>query len=164
MTMQKIVCDHTFNYFGSDMLNGKRIIGAGVTLAVKVYKNGTELLFKEGAEPKAGNRYLSDVHEVSLNKNGQLVVTKNLFVESLFKDAYGWDKVEANITGYFINISCESNGWEEKLPAAFENSPVSESVTMTEQSFTDFLTHNKNDFGTSNDKQAQAPCIRFCNA
>lgn len=163
MMKKRIVCDYTFNYFGGEQFEGKRITGAGVLLTIKVYKDGKEIFFEDNDEPKAGNRYISDAYEMFL-KNGQLVIQKNLFVEKLFQDSHGWNKIEAEVTGYFVNTACDSNGWEEKLPADFQNTPPNEPVVLTKQLFDSFLTHNINDLGTSDDKRAQAPCIRFCNA
>lgn len=162
--MKRIVCNYMFNYFGGEQFEGKRITEAGITLAVKVYKNSKEVLFENGVEPKAGNRYIPDIYEVSLNRNGQLIIEKNQFVEKMFQDVFGWDKIESNVTGYFINTACESNGWEEKLPAEFQNTPSNEPVVLTKQVFDSFLTHNTKDLGMPDDKRAQTSYIKFCNA
>ena len=78
--------DYLFNYFGKKTFKGKIILGASIQLGIRVYKNKQEVKFSE--EPKYQNNYLSDVYEVSFDREKMFRIEKNLGVETLLRIVY----------------------------------------------------------------------------
>lgn len=65
--LKTIAYDYLFNYFGKDMFKDKIITGASIQLAIKAYKNGEEVKFKDKEEPKANNHFYCDNFKVSFD-------------------------------------------------------------------------------------------------
>lgn len=45
--LKTIAYEYLFNYFGGDVFNGRIITGASIQLAIRAYKDGKEVKFKE---------------------------------------------------------------------------------------------------------------------
>ena len=93
--------DYLFNYFGKKTFKGKIILGASIQLGIRVYKNKQEVKFSE--EPKYQNNYLSDVYEVSFEREKMFRIEKNLGVENLLRIVFGWDNIQSEVVGYTLD-------------------------------------------------------------
>ena len=146
-----IVYDYLFNYFGGDTYEGRTITGASVNLAIKAYKNGKEI--KSLEEPEYNDTYLSDVFKVSFDKKNLFNVERNLKADNLFRLAYGFDKIEAEIVGFEL--------YRHELPEEVEDVPCEVPIQVTEEVFRQFLMSHKNDFDIKDNKNAQVPSVAF---
>ena len=77
------------------------ILGASIQLGIRVYKNKQEVKFSE--EPKYQNNYLSDVYEVSFDREKMFRIEKNLGVENLLRIVFGWDNIQSEVVGYTLD-------------------------------------------------------------
>lgn len=131
-----LVYDYSFNYFGTSTFAGKRVTGTRIELAIHVYKDGKEVVFSE--EPCTPNgKCLCQVFTVSFCRENLYVVTRDLLVDNLFRIVYGWDKISAEIMGYYIDIQ---NGFPENV---------------TERQFKEFLLKEQDEFDIVDNVKAE---------
>lgn len=157
-----IVYDYLFNYFGKDTFKGKIITGACVQLAISAYKDGKEVKFTK--EPSCENIYLCDVYQVSFDREKIFFVEKYLKTENIFRIAFGWDKIEAEVVGYTLD-SLDETSWPAEImkdvPEEFKNLPCSSPNEVSEMDFRKFLSTHIDDYDISDNINAQVPSVSF---
>lgn len=152
--------DYLFNYFGGDMFKDKKITGASVQLAIRVYKNGEEIKFIQ--EPRTKGTYLCDVYKVSFDREKLFTVTKDVKRDNLLRIVYGWDEIKAEVVGYSLDYESKFNEEQLKdMPEVMKNFPVSEAMEVTEEEFKDFLSKHLDDFDMKDNINAQVPSISY---
>lgn len=155
-----IAYDYMFNYFGKDTFKGKVITGAGVQLAIKVYKDGEEVKFIE--EPKHKNAYFNEIYKVSFVRKEMFSVQKNLKMDNLFRVVFGWDKIESEVVGYTLDYQdVMPNEIMKDMPEQFKNIPFSSQMEVSEKDFRDFLCKHIENFDISDNVNAQVPSISY---
>lgn len=164
--MKTIVYEYLFNYFGGDKFENKTVTGASVLVAIRPYKNGNEVKFENEEEPSVKGCYLSSVFDVSFDKENIFNINRNIFVDNLFRRAYGFDEIKAEITGYSLNIAIGLTKdvmpeLANKLPTELQSLPVSESIEVSEDVFRNFILNHLNDFDISDNQKAQCPSVGF---
>lgn len=143
ITMKKrIAYDYLFNYFGGDTHDGRIVSGASISLNIRAYKDGKEVLFEEDKEVRIYKHYLSDVFEVSFDRENQFVVKKNFPIDRLFRIVHEWDRIEAEVIESYLVVDCEL-------------------VAVSEQEFREFLKARKDDFDIIDNVAAQVPSVSF---
>lgn len=159
---KRIAYDYSFNYFGGDTYDGKIVNGASISLNIRPYKKGMEILFADGDEVAAADKYLNNVYKVSFDREKQFVIEKNLLMDNLFRRFYGWDRIHADVIRYSLDvITGQVKDEANDLPSQFQNIPVAEPVVVTEEEFRTFLDFHKNDFDIDDNKDAQVPSVIF---
>lgn len=147
-------------YYGKDIFKGKVITGASIQLAIKSYKNGKEVKFKE--EPKANNYYFCDNFKVSFDVDKLYVIEKNMKADNSYRINYGWDKIDYEIIGFSLDYLDElPEGVREKMPVQFRNMPCSAPMEVSREEFETFLKEHIKDFNISDNINAQVPSISF---
>ena len=119
MSRKKLfIYDYIFELYEKDEYKGKTIRDARIVIAIKPYKETSEVkLKKEPFIKENPDVRLSDIVKVSLNDDRLPVLEKNLEIEQIFKDIYGWDCVEFEVIGYAL-------GYEGTLTAKeYRNTP-----------------------------------------
>lgn len=143
------VYDYLFNYFGGEKYKDKIIGGACIELAIRVYKDGQEIKFLKEEEasyhiPNTNKHYyLSDVFDVSYNRDNEFVVQKNINAEQIMRLTLPCDKIEYEIIGYAFDC--------------FESKYCVTPINVSELEFRAFLKLHANDFDISDNKHAQVP-------
>ena len=79
--LKTIAYEYLFNYFGGDVFNGRIITGASIQLAIRAYKDGKEVKFKE--EPNKDGYYYNENFKVSFDKDKLFIVKKDIKVNNL---------------------------------------------------------------------------------
>lgn len=164
--MKTIAYEYLFNYFGGDKFENKIVTGASIQLAIRPYKNGNEVKFEDGKELSFKDFFLFQVFDVSFDKENVFNINRNIFIDNLFRIAYGFDKIKAEITGYSLDVATglikdvmpES---ADKLPTELQSLPVSESLKVSEDVFKNFILNHLNDFDISDNQKAQCPSVGF---
>lgn len=152
-----IVYDYLFKYLGGDAFKGKIITGASIQLAIKAYKNGKEVKFKE--EPKSNNRfYYCDNFKVSFDTDKMYAVEKNIIVDNLYRIIYGWDKIDYEVVGFNLEYSEE---FSYDLPVPLKGCIVQTPMVVSEEEFTTFLKEHMKDFNIRDNIDAQVLSISF---
>ena len=150
-----IVYDYLFNYFGEDSYKGKIITGAGMRLAIKAYKNGEEIKFtKEPSKCLDKNGfscYWNYIFTVSFDKEKIYTISKNEKAEKLFCLRDKYDKIEAEVVGYFLDFITS-------LP---DDTPCSEPMDVSKEEFVEFIKQHIQDFDISDNIVAQVPSVMF---
>lgn len=155
-----IVYDYLFNYFGGDSYKGKIVLGACVQLAIRAYKNDVEIKFNE--EPRYENIFWCDNYTVSFDEQELFIVKKNIRVDNLFRIWYEFDKIEAEVVGYTLDIiSSLPEDIRNDLPEMLKDMPCSEPMEVSEEEFKEFLAIHKCDFNISDNMKAQVPSVAF---
>lgn len=162
----RISYDYLFNYFGKGTYEGKPVTGASIALNIRPYKDGKEVLFKDGDEPKLQDCYLCDIYKVSFNRKTEFVVKENVDVKLMYLLAFEWDRIEYEITDYSLDVHIGTlkdrfGDDTENLPDGFLDTPISKPVTVTEEEFREFLSVNEDDFDIPDNRSAQIPSVRF---
>lgn len=167
MKKKRIAYDYTFNYFGGDTKDGHVVNGASITLNIRAYKNGQEVLFADGDEVTTHGKYLNNVFDISFDREHQFVIKKNLQMDNLFRLAFGWDRIEASVIGYDFDIVIgtvgELDGPDCGLPKEFLSVPVADPVKVSEKEFRSFLAAHADEFDIPDNKYAQVPSVLFYN-
>lgn len=160
---KRIAYDYLFNYFGGDKQDGKLINGAVITLNIRAYKDGKEVLFEEGKEPKTHGKYLSNIFDVCFDRENQFTIKRNLQTDNLFRLVFGWERIEASVIAYHLDVVVGRIGDEKEngLPEEFQNLPIAEPMAVTEEIYRKFLADHVGDFDISDNKQAQVPSVTF---
>lgn len=159
---KRIAYSYLFNYFGCDEYNGRTVNGSGITLNIRPYKNGREVLFEKDDEVSTNGRYLSDVFNVSFDRQNQFIIKKNLQMDNLFRLVFGWERIEASVIEYELDVICGTVGDEKNdLPENFHNIPVSEPVVVSKEEYRKFLISHADDFDISDNRCAQVPSVMF---
>lgn len=157
---KSIAYDYLFYFSRENSFNGKIILGAGITLAIRAYKDGKEVKFWE--EPRYKDIHYEKNYDVSFYKENIYVIQKNLIVDNLFRIVMGWDKIEAEVYGYFLDyLSHLPEEIERDLPEDLKGFPCIEPMEVLEEEFRNFLRENWDDFGIPNNIKAQVPSDRF---
>ncbi len=166
MKMKTVAYNYLFNYFGGDKYNDKIVTGASIDLAIRPYKNGDEVKFEDGKELSFKGFFLCQVFDVSFDKENVFNINRNIFVDNIFRRAYGFDEIKAEIIGYSLEIAVGLTKdvipeLADKLPTEFQSFPVSESIEVSEDVFRNFILNHLNDFDISDNKKAQCPAVSF---
>lgn len=103
--IKTIAYEYLFNYFGGDKFENKIVTGASIQLAIRPYKNGNEVKFEDGKELSFKDFFLFQVFDVSFDKENVFNINRNIFIDNLFRIAYGFDKIKAEIIGYSFDIA-----------------------------------------------------------
>lgn len=164
--MKTIAYEYLFNYFGGDKLENKTVTGASIQLAIRPYKNGNEVKFENGEEPSVKDFFLFQVFDVSFDKENVFNINRNIFIDNLFRIAYGFDEIKTEIIGYSLDIAIGLTKdvmpeLADKLPTEFQSLPVSESLKVSEDVFKNFILNHLNDFDISDNQKAQCPSVGF---
>lgn len=157
---KSIAYDYLF-YFSKEILfNGKTILGAGIQLAIRAYKDGKEVKFWN--EPRYKDIHYEANYDVVFNRENLFVIEKNLIVDNLFRIVMEWDKIEAEVHGYFLDyLSCLPEEIERDIPEDLKGFSCIEPMFISEEEFRIFLIENWNDFGIPNNIRAQVPSDSF---
>lgn len=166
-----IAYDYAFNYFGGDKYNGVIVQGASITLAIRCYKNGQEVKFDESlqtlpcvaAQNTDIKHGLCEVFDVSIDRNSLFRVSRNLIIDNLFRQKYGYDKIEYDVVEYSLDVfkGPVKDTFPELgdiLPEDMQDSPVCQSVKVSEDVFRQFISSHIEDFDIPDNKKAQCPC------
>lgn len=158
--LKAIAYEYLFNYFGGDVFNGRIITGASIQLAIRAYKDGKEVKFKE--EPSKHGYYYNENYKVSFDKDKLFIVEKDIKVDNFYRIVYGWDKIEYEIVGYCLDyLDKAPEDFIEKLPVEFRNLPFSTSMEVSKEEFETFLKTHIDDFNISDNINAQVPSFIF---
>ena len=155
-----IAYDYMFNYFGKDTFKDKIITGANIQIAIKAYKNGTEIKFKE--EPKAKDYFYCDNFKVSFDIDKLYNIKKDIFVDNLYRTIYDWDKIDYEVIGFTLNYLDQSpDNSYEMLPVELKNCPYSIPIEVSKEEFEGFLKKHIKDFDIRDNINAQVPSMSF---
>lgn len=158
--LKTIVYDYLFNYFGKDIFKGKIITGASIQLAIKAYKNGEEVKFKE--EPKVNNHFYCDNFKVSFDTDKLYIIEKDIIVDNLYRIIYKWDKIDYEVIGFTLDYLDElSDDLREKLPVMLKDMPCSAPMEVSKEEFETFLKGHIKDFNIRDNINAQVPSVSF---
>lgn len=135
---------YLFNYFGESRYENKVVTGAGIEILYHVFdNNGTEIEFEEEIHlPELSGINLSRICEVSYDEKNAYKITKNLYVDNLFRLLKGWKYITYEVVGYSIDVLTDN--------------PCSEAISVTEDKFKKFVMDNK-EFNISDNVDAQVP-------
>ena len=165
METNRIAYDYSFNYFGKGTYEGKPVNGASICLNIRPYKDGKEVLFEHDDEVRLGEYFLNDTYDVYFDRDRLFLVLKNEPVCKAYMDAYGWDKIEASIVGYSLDVVVgtvkDDPLGAEDLPPGFQNLPVADPVAVDKDTFVAFLEVFLDDFDIPDNKPAQVPSVLF---
>lgn len=176
-----VAYDYTFNYFGGDTYDGKIVTGASITLAIRCYKEGTEVKFNENEEQSVNlvtidpisngfvpkdERWLNDVFDISFDRKEIFKIHRNIYIDNLFKLHYGYDKISYDIVGYSFDVAVgllkdTDPSFAKDLPEGFQDAPVCEPVEVDESVFREFISSRIDDFDITDNKNAQCPSVSF---
>ncbi|WP_279145821.1 hypothetical protein [Clostridium tyrobutyricum] len=138
----------------------KVITGASIRLAIKAYKHGKEIKFKE--EPKASNCFYCDNFKVSFDTDKLYVIEKNIIVDKFYRVMYGWDKIDYEVIGFTLDYLDElPDDLRKILPMPLKDLPYSVPMEVSKKEFKAFLKGHINDFNISDNTNAQVPGILF---
>lgn len=158
--LKTIAYEYLFNYFGGDVFNGRVVTGASIQLAIRAYKDGKEVKFKE--EPNKDGYYYNENFKVSFDKDKLFIVEKDIKVDNFYSIVYGWDKIKYEIVGYCLHyLDKAPEDFIEKLPVEFRNLPFSTSMEVSKEEFETFLKTHIDDFNISDNINAQVPSVIF---
>lgn len=155
--LKTIAYEYLFNYFGKDIFKGKVITGASIQIAIKSYKNGEEIKFKE--EPKANKHFYCDNFKVSFDADKLYIVEKDIIVDNLYRIIYGWDKINYEVIGFSLDYLDELP--DEELPELLRCIPCSAPMEVSKEEFETFLKEHIEDFNIKDNINAQVPSISF---
>lgn len=134
--------NYWFNYFGGEVFERKTIVGASIDVAIKIYKYGKIIDFDENSGEEASyGKYLSDVFKVSVDRQTAYRIEKNIYVDNLFRLDKDYDKIEFEVTGYYLE------------------GDAGNAVKVTEDVFRKFILDHISDFDISDNKNAQ--CLSY---
>lgn len=148
---------YMFNYFGGDSVGDKVIDGATIDIAFRPYKNEKLVQFCNEEETRAyftfpsriidGGRketvYLSDLVNVSYDRDKCYIVTRNDELIKMVCDYFGWDR---------INIEVEDVSLSYK-----ESEYMSAIYQCGKEIFEEFLLSHSDDFDIADNLNAQCP-------
>lgn len=156
---KSIAYDYVSYCFGEKLFNEKNVLGAGIRLVIRAYKDGKEVKFLE--EPRYKDIGYEANYDVTFDSEKLFVIQKNLIVDNLFRIVMGWDKIEAEIDEYFLDcLGHLSEEIEKDLPEDLKGFPCIEPVKVSEEEFSKFLRENSGAFGINNIK-TQVPSVSF---
>ncbi len=155
--MKTIVYDYLFNYFGKQKFKGEIITGGSINIAIRVYMNSKEVKFEKDVELSTHGNSLFDVFDVSVDRETVFKIKRNLYVDNLFRLVYGFDKIEADVIGYSLDVyeGLAKDLLSVDLPKDFENFPVSKPIEVSKDVFTQFILNNIDDFDIPDNHKAQ---------
>lgn len=158
--LKTIAYDYLFNYFGKDIFKNKVITGASIQIAIKAYKNGQEVKFKE--EPKADNCFYCDNFKVSFDTDELYIVEKNAIVDKLYRSIYRWSKIDYEVIGFSLDYLAKlPDKIRRELPDMLKDMPCSTPMEVSKEEFEIFLKEHIKDFNISDNINAQVPSISF---
>lgn len=173
--LKTIVYEYLFNYFEGDTFQGYVVGGAAIYLAIRIYKDGKEVKFKENKEPlffivpdSKGTEpiqcYLCDTYSVSFDREQLFVVRKNEDVCQTFCRFLDCDSIEADVVGYSLDrIGKLHEGLdEEKAKSLSEGAreiPCLFPTRVSEEDFRTFLANHADDFDIPDNTVAQVPGV-----
>lgn len=97
-----IVFGYWFVWDGLSTYKGNKVDGAGVDVAVHVYKDGSEVLLDDEPLPYT-DIYFSDIFDVSYHPEKGVLLEKNANIAELFQILWGYDDIRAEIVGYHLD-------------------------------------------------------------
>lgn len=158
-----LVFGHMFNYFGRDTLNGKTVAGATLDVAVRIYKEGREVVFVDEPAPQNGKQ-LSNVFRVSFDREKIYAIEKDLQIDNIFRLAHGWDEIHAEVVGFNLDFAGEVDSeLEDALPEEHKGFPYIYSEKVSQNDFEEFLTSHADDFDISDNTCAQVLSFSLIN-
>ncbi|MGF6990418.1 hypothetical protein M2150_001679 [Lachnospiraceae bacterium PM6-15] len=150
---------YLFNYFGEGRYESKVVTGAGIEILYHVFdSNGTEIEFEEEIHlPELSGTDLSRICKVSYDEKNAYKITKNLYVDNLFRLLKGWKHITYEVVGYSIDVLIDnSSKILRNLPKSFKDLPHSEPIYVSEDEFKKFVLNNTG-FNISDNVNAQVP-------
>lgn len=161
---KRIAYGYLFNYFGGEKRNGKIVNGSSIDLNIRPYKNGKEVLFEQDNEVTINGYYLFHIFDIRFDRQYQFVIERNPQMYDLFRIAFGWERIEASVITYSLDVIAgrvkDEDGMND-LPEEFQNVPVSEPSVVSEEEFRAFLSEHVDDFDILDNKHAQVPSVMF---
>lgn len=151
--------DFLFNYFGGGYFQDKLIVGAGVTIAFRPYKNGELVKFTEepkcvvdgvsriSDKPVKMTFWLSDMIDVSFDMNDLIRVNVDVRVYDLVRTHFGWDRIDFEIAEYALDYA--------------ESRYISAPLSVSKEDWYAFLGENKQYFNISDNHHAQCPSFSW---
>jgi len=149
---QTVAYEYYFEYYEEGKYNEKTVCGASVTIAIKAYKHDNIIIMPK--DPMYRGYFLSDILNVSFDKEKQLCIEKNRFMESVFRNALGVDSFTYQIIGYSLDTV-------EEVPEEGKNNPNYKTLFPTvktnpvsEIEFKSFIYENRDGFDIKSNKKA----------
>lgn len=155
-----MVYEFLFHYSGDDTFEGNIILGASIRIAARVYKDGEEIKFID--EPECNNKHLGDVFRVSVDRKNVFAVKKNGYIEKLFCECYGFERIEAEVIGYSFDqlyLFPENEG--RPAPQYLEGVSCTNLMEISEDEFKEFISIHIDDFDIPENMNVQAPAVVF---
>lgn len=152
--------DYLFNYFGGDKLNGKVITGASVSVAIRPYKNGSEIKFV-GNEPSLRverpsrlcedpimqKYWLCDLLSISFDRENLFTMRVDEVLKALFLHEMGWDDIKFEVVARELDY--------------LESEYISVPFEPSESEWNDFLRAHLDDFDIEDNSSAQCLSCRW---
>lgn len=162
-----LVYGYQLPYHGSKKHNGVVVKGVNVELAIRVYKNEHEIGFYEEEPDTVQDKHLCDIYHLSYDQKNLFMIEKDTEADGLFRQAYGWDRIDAEVVGYTFDLdgnpgngSAETfNSLPEEVRALYCPSPVA----VTETVFKRFLSDDPDGFIETDSDELRAPYVIFIN-
>ena len=150
------VANYLFNYFGGDKVGERVIVGAGIDVAFRPYKNGNLVQFQSEKETyfsqelpskevgiSKRKRYLSDAVTVSFDRDNCFKLEINPFITKEICNHFGWDSIFIEVAD--VELDYMKNPWLADL------------WYCGEEIFTKFIKEHVDDFDISDNIIAQCP-------
>lgn len=156
-----IAYEYLLNYFGEDTFNDKKVLGASISIAIKPFVDGKEVRFTH--EPKCERYYLSDIFNVSFNRDKIFIVKKDDIADSLFRSVNHWDEIIHEVVGYTLDHEGGILPYEKRkdMPEQFQNLHCSIPLNVSEKVFRDFISSNLDEFDIPDNIKAQVPAVSY---
>lgn len=157
-SVPRVLCyDYLYNYFGGAVMDGRVINGASVSVSFSPLVNNEVVKFtcepnivvktesRLSEMPVTREFWLSDIADISFDKDMLVKITIDEEMERLFLETYGWDTIQTQIESYELSY------WEN----ARHHSAIPFSVSKTV--WESFIREHLDDFDISDNQHAQCP-------
>lgn len=165
MNNKRIAYDYLFNYFGGASYRNQTITGAAITINIRPYKDGKEVLLENNKEPHLGKLLLPDAIYVSFHPETQFTITKNIIAEHLLCQGLRWDYITYQVIEYSFDIPYVMTEKEKAtmatMPDILKNLPAVMPTNVPEHDFRAFLKEHAADFDILDNKKAQVAGVSF---
>lgn len=151
---------YLFNYFGGDYVDDKKIVGVGIDVAFRPYKDKKLVQFCAEKETyfhieeesrligiRKKTIYLTDAVKVSFDRKKIVKLTRNEFLIKVICEHFGWDKLEISVADYELDYA--------------ETEWLSEPWYCGKDVCNHFMETHKDDLDITDNRNAQCPGYRW---
>ena len=154
------VANYLYNYFGGDKIEDKVIIGAGIDVAIRPYKDGKLVQFRSEEETyfsletpsrlfgkRTETIYLTSMVSVSFERNNLYKIDVNESIMKLICEHFGWDTIKVEAVDFELDY--------------MESELISVPWYCGKEMFVKFITDHLDEFDIADNVHADCPAYSW---